>query len=67
MKTVESTRRFMRTWCTSRDIEVNESQLVKVPHAMYDRDNGRKIINLPLLSSVNFDEWQRIATTSHHT
>jgi cobalamin biosynthesis protein CobT len=61
MKTVESTRRFMRTWCKSRKIELVESALVKVPHAIFEKDSGRKIIYLPLISSVNFSEWQRIS------
>jgi cobalamin biosynthesis protein CobT len=61
MKTVESTRRFMRTWCRSRHIELVESGLVKVPHAVFEKTSGRKIIYLPLISSVNFDEWCRIS------
>jgi cobalamin biosynthesis protein CobT len=60
MRTVESSRRFVRTWCKSRDIELIESGLVKVPHAVYEKTSGRKMIYLPLISSVNFDEWCRI-------
>lgn len=60
MKTLESTARFMRAWCQSRDIELISSEKVTVPHAVYDRKNNRKMIYMPLLSSLNFDEWQRV-------
>jgi len=59
MKTIQSTLKFFRTWCKSRDIEFVSSSRVVVPHAVFDRTVGRKIIYMPLISAINFDEWQR--------
>lgn len=59
MKTLQSTLKFMRTWCRSRAIELVSSEKVVVPHAVYDRKAGRRIIYMPLISAVNFFEWQR--------
>ena len=59
MKTLQSTLKFFRTWCKSRDIEFVSSSATVVPHAVFDRNTGRKIIYMPLISAVNFDEWQR--------
>lgn len=61
MRTVESTRRFTRTWCKSHDVKVREDVNVKVPHARFNPETGHKEIYLPPLSSLNFNEWRRIA------
>lgn len=59
MRTVEASRRFVKAWCKDKDIIFRESAYTLVPYAVYDPSRNHAAIHVPLLSSLNFEEWCR--------
>ena len=61
MKTLESTKKFIVTWCRNRGISVEEDYSCPQPRAYYDPRKGVRRIVLPVISSVNEGVWKRMA------
>lgn len=60
MKTIDSTRRFVHAWCQDRGIDIVEDDKVRVPCAARGSGGSPPRIYLPRLSSVNYEEWERM-------